>query len=1022
MQNDFDRELQNYFTDVDHLREMFKQWLAAPALPKRLLIVHGVGGVGKSSLLRMFRLHCKSVGVPVALASGDEQKSALEVLTRWADDLKADGVALPEFGKTHEHYRAIQAKVDTQAKKAQDARGRAADIAGKAASKTAEAAGGALAGAAIGSVIPGIGTAIGGALGGVLGGMGAEALVDWLRGFLTKPDIDLLLDPAKKLTADFLADLQKAADRRRIVLMLDTFEQMTALEDWAREVAQQLPANVLLVIAGRALPNWGRAWAGWMANAQVEELRPMTEEVMRELIQRYYATLRGGQPNPTQVEAIIRFARGLPMVVTSAVQLWVKYGVEDFQAVKPEIVANLVDRLMEGVPKAMVPALEAAAAVRWFDQPILRAVMAQEDVRDAYNELRRFPFVRTRAEGLALHDAVREIVDENLRVQDAERHRELHERAAAYFEKRLEKATGEEAERLGLERLYHRIRADEETGIQLFQEMAEELVRYRLINRLRALLNDANTYPLERENSRLWREYYNARLSHSETRLTDAEKAYQVIGENECAEPKLRAYALCDLGSIWARSERLSQPGGADKAIDVLIRSQRIAPKIDSKIASSFSHLRGVYHFIGEWEKGLAVLDQQLQFFHSSGDQYGLIEMYSNLKALYGLWGNWKGALEAQTLGLKELELIPPAPLLKMRLLGDAWATLWSGRYNQTANDLREGLSIAKKLDYLSAVARHSKDLGLALGMQGKYEEATHYLLEGMRLYEQLGTDYVAGKGGCLGFWGALVIRQGELNEAEQYLMDSLEIKRKFQDNLGIPELMNWLGELSELRKEWPTAENYYKQCLELRWTRRRHFECAALTGLIRVKHAQGDYAAIPPLLAEAEQLAQQYEYNDHLASLRLTQGHLAWEGITTDKIGLNGQTTAAGQSSVQTNQSVVIGFFQQAMIYALRYNRFLLDEVLSGRPQGTPLRPIIPECLKRGEEGRRMLIALRDWWQTGLNDIGTPRPDTISPIPEGIPLLEAERIARQREPGDGSPQKGVVEQIEAALKNVEAG
>ena len=46
----------------------------------------------------------------------------------------------------------------------------------------------------------------------------------------------------------------------------------------------------------------------------------------------------------------------------------------------------------------------------------------------------------------------------------------------------------------------------------------------------------------------------------------------------------------------------------------------------------------------------------------------------------------------------------------------------------------------------------------------------------------------------------------------------------------------------------------------------------------------------------------------------------------------------------------------------------------------------------------------------------GAPRPDTISPIPEGITLLKAERIAREREPGDGSPQKSVVEQIEAAL------
>ena len=136
-------------------------------------------------------------------------------------------------------------------------------------------------------------------------------------------------------------------------------------------------------------------------------------------------------------------------------------------------------------------------------------------------------------------------------------HRELHERAAAYFEKRLEKVTGEEAERLGLERLYHRIRADEEAGIQLFQEMAEELVRYRLVNRLRMLLNDVNTYPLERENSRLWREYYNARLAHLVRQITDLGKIYQAIGENKCAEPRLRAYALCDWGTLIASREAL---------------------------------------------------------------------------------------------------------------------------------------------------------------------------------------------------------------------------------------------------------------------------------------------------------------------------------------------------------------------------------------------------------------------------------------------------------------------------------
>lgn len=43
--------------------------------------------------------------------------------------------------------------------------------------------------------------------------------------------------------------------------------------------------------------------------------------------------------------------------------------------------------------------------------------------------------------------------------------------------------------------------------------------------------------------------------------------------------------------------------------------------------------------------------------------------------------------------------------------------------------------------------------------------------------------------------------------------------------------------------------------------------------------------------------------------------------------------------------------------------------------------------------------------------------PDTISPIPEAIALLEAEKFAREREPGDGSAQKSVLEQIENAMK-----
>lgn len=116
--------------------------------------------------------------------------------------------------------------------------------------------------------------------------------------------------------------------------------------------------------------------------------------------------------------------------------------------------------------------------------------------------------------------------------------------------------------------------------------------------------------------------------------------------------------------------------------------------------------------------------------------------------------------------------------------------------------------------------------------------------------------------------------------------------------------------------------------------------------------------------------------------------------------------------------QPLVLNHLKHVMIYALRYNRFLLDKVISGQLQGTLLRPIISHCLESGEEGEQILAALRDWWQTGFNNIGTPNPNTISPIPEGIALLEAERKAREREPGDGSQQKTVTEQIDTALQS----
>ncbi|GAH14085.1 unnamed protein product, partial [marine sediment metagenome] len=47
-----DAQLEVYFTNMEHLQNLFQGLASAPSLTRRILFIHGVGGVGKSALLR----------------------------------------------------------------------------------------------------------------------------------------------------------------------------------------------------------------------------------------------------------------------------------------------------------------------------------------------------------------------------------------------------------------------------------------------------------------------------------------------------------------------------------------------------------------------------------------------------------------------------------------------------------------------------------------------------------------------------------------------------------------------------------------------------------------------------------------------------------------------------------------------------------------------------------------------------------------------------------------------------------
>jgi dipeptidyl aminopeptidase/acylaminoacyl peptidase len=129
--------LERFFTDAEEARGRFRELLESTPLPKRIVVVHGIGAVGKSSLLRMFRLYCRRSQVPVALVGAEDAPSVVAILERWGADLRGSGVELPAFEDTLRRYHEVQSRVDAEAAKAGEAQADAAAKLGTAAAKGA---------------------------------------------------------------------------------------------------------------------------------------------------------------------------------------------------------------------------------------------------------------------------------------------------------------------------------------------------------------------------------------------------------------------------------------------------------------------------------------------------------------------------------------------------------------------------------------------------------------------------------------------------------------------------------------------------------------------------------------------------------------------------------------------------------------------------------------------------------------------------------------------------------------------
>jgi hypothetical protein len=216
---------------------------------------------------------------------------------------------------------------------------------------------------------------------------------------------------------------------RAAVLVLDHYEVFRLMDTWLRQVlVPALPDGVSVVISGRERPVAG--WFGLEGFRSIPLGALESEDAIALLAHHGVAW--------TEAPRLNRIARGHPlalMLSSAGAAEHPELALED--AALTRVIGELSRTYLEDVEDELARrALEAASVVRRATEPLLAAMLEEEDGGEALRRLLDLPIVDASRDGLVLHEAVRDAIAAFLHGTNPNRYRAY--RRAAWRQLRAE--------------------------------------------------------------------------------------------------------------------------------------------------------------------------------------------------------------------------------------------------------------------------------------------------------------------------------------------------------------------------------------------------------------------------------------------------------------------------------------------------------------------------------------------------------------------------------------------------------
>ncbi len=245
--------------------------------------------------------------------------------------------------------------------------------------------------------------------------------------------------------AEVAAELGARGDT--VVLLIDSFELLVMIDRWiCREFIPALPANVRVVVAGRTVPaeRW-RRYGPLLCALPLGNLSPAEAAKL----------LRENGVEERMVARINSICRGHPLSLQLAAWALRDRPGLALDAIAAGPVADELARVyLDGLEGPIRRALDAAALTRRTTLSLLEAMLPDEDAVAVFHGLRALPFVELDADGLLVHDTIREATAALLRAADPQEYWRLRTAAWGRLRNDLRGAPARDLRRYTADMLY----------------------------------------------------------------------------------------------------------------------------------------------------------------------------------------------------------------------------------------------------------------------------------------------------------------------------------------------------------------------------------------------------------------------------------------------------------------------------------------------------------------------------------------------------------------------------------------